>query len=113
MTEDAPVLSRPRPAVRQLWIERLDRLAQSGLAVAAFCRSEGVSTQALYYWKRKLAAGPPAPSENTHRLLPVLLPAPAPAVEVVLPSGTVLRLPPGCDLAFVRSLVETLGGAPC
>ncbi len=113
MTEEAAVLLPPRAAVRQLWIERLDRLAQSGLAVCAFCRSEGVSTQALYYWKRKLAAGSTAPSEITPRLLPVRLPASAAAVEVVLPSGAVLRLPPGCDLAFVRSLIETLGGAPC
>ena len=31
----------------------------------------------------------------------------------VLPSGTVLRLGSGCDLALVRSLVAALGGAPC
>ena len=34
-------------------------------------------------------------------------------VELVLPNGGVLRLAPGCDLAFVRSLVDALGGAPC
>jgi hypothetical protein len=31
----------------------------------------------------------------------------------VLPTGAILRLTPGADLAWVRSLVAALGGAPC
>jgi transposase len=113
MIEEAPAPARPRAAVRQLWSERLDRLAASGLSVVAFCRNEGVSTQALYYWKNKLSAGPTAQAESSPRLLPIHLPSPSVAVELVLPTGAVLRLPPGCDLAFVRSLVAALGEAPC
>jgi hypothetical protein len=41
-----------------------------------------------------------------------VLAAPAP-VELVLPGGVVLRLAPGCDLDFVRTLVAALGGRPC
>ena len=44
--------------------------------------------------------------------LPVRL-ASSPTVEIVLPNGATLRLSPGCDLAFVRSLVDALAGAPC
>jgi hypothetical protein len=74
----------------------------------------------FYSWKRRLAAEAPSPdAEQTSdgrpgpRLLPVrLAPAPAP-VELVLPGGAVVRVPPGCDLAFVRSLVEALGETPC
>ena len=47
------------------------------------------------------------------RLLPVTLQPAPPAIELVLSSGAVLRLPPGCDLAWVRSLVATLGEPPC
>jgi hypothetical protein len=36
---------------------------------------------------------------------------PLPPLEVVLPHGTVLRLTPGCDLGWVRSLVEAFRGA--
>jgi hypothetical protein len=39
--------------------------------------------------------------------------ASAPTVEIVLPGGATLRLSPGCDLAFVRSLIDALAGAPC
>lgn len=102
-----------RAAVRQAWSERLDRFVASRLSVVAFCRSEGVSTHAFYYWKRQLAPQTPTPADHIPRLVPVrVLAGPAP-VELVLPTGPVLRLAPGCDLAFVRCLVDTLGRDSC
>lgn len=103
---------RSRSAVRQGWQERLDRFRHAGLSVVAFCRREGISCQAFYYWKHKLAPQAVAPAGGA-RLLPVRLLAPPSPVEVVLPSGAVLRLGPDCDLAFVRSLVDALGRTPC
>ena len=112
MSEQVSAGSRSRATIRQVWVERLDRFATSGLSVVAFCRCEGVSGHSFYYWKHKLAAAAASATDGP-RLLPVrLLGTPSP-VEVVLSSGPVLRLPPGCDLAFVRSLVAALGGAPC
>jgi transposase len=104
---------RSRDAVRRRWLDRLDRFATAGLSVTAFCRSEGISSQAFYYWKHKLAAPAKAPAAEQPRLLPVRLLAPPTPVEVVLPDGPVLRLAPGCDLAFVRCLVAALGEPPC
>ena len=111
---------RSRGATRQLWVERLARFSTSGLRPAAFCAAEGVSLPSFYSWKRRLnAEGRSADTQATDdpasgpRLLPVRLrSAPAP-VELVLPGGTVLRIPPGSDLAFVRALVEALGAPPC
>jgi hypothetical protein len=110
---------RSRAATRQAWVERLARFSASGLSPAPFCTREGVSLPSFYAWKRRLATAaldpaiaPPA-GEAGPRLLPVRLPAPAAAPELVLPGGAVLRIPPGADLAWVRSLVEALGGAPC
>jgi len=106
--------SRSRAAVRQGWQERLERFRHCGLSVVAFCRREGISCQAFYYWKQKLADRAVAPAEGEGaRLLSVRLLAPPSPVEVALPSGAVLRLGPDCDLAFVRSLVDALGRAPC
>jgi transposase len=107
---------RSRASARQLWVERLDRFAASALSPAAFCAAEGVSLPSFYSWKRRLVAesqGPAAEHPTRARLLPVHLPATRAAVELVLPSGAVLRILPDCDLAFVRSLVETLGESPC
>ena len=112
--------ARSRAAARAAWAERLARFPGSRLSPAQFCAAEGVSLPSFYSWKRRLAAealGPDAgqaPGLDTGpRLLPVRLQAPAAPVEVVLPSGAVLRLTPGCDLAFVRLLLEALGALPC
>jgi hypothetical protein len=111
---------RSRAATRQTWVERLARFADSGLSPAQFCTQEGVSLPSFYAWKRRLAAEAldPVPASTAAgdtgpRLLPVRLPAPGALLELVLPRGAVLRIPPGADLAWVRSLVEALGGAPC
>ena len=113
-------LPRSRAATRQAWVERRARFAHAGLSPAQFCACEGVSLPSFYAWKRRLApeafdpaaAVPPA-GDPGPRLLPVRLPAATAPLELVLPSGAVLRIPPGCDLTWVRSLAEALGGAPC
>ena len=75
----------------------------------------GRPTPAFYAWRRRLHASPvrqairnAEPPADAH-FVPVRLLAPTP-VEVHLPGGASLRLAPGCDLDFVRSLVAALGG---
>jgi hypothetical protein len=105
---------RSRAFTREVWAERLARFPGSGLTAAEFCALEAVSLPSFYAWKRRLAAeAADSAVDRQPPLLPVRLPAPAPAVELVLTGGAVLRLPPGCDVAWVRSLVAALGGAPC
>ncbi len=102
---------RSRAATRQFWAERLARFAAADLSIADFCAAEGVSPNSFFYWKRQLAAPVPAPDPE-----PLFLPVrvgPATPIEVVLTNGTVLRIGPGCDLAYVRSLVTSLAGVPC
>jgi transposase len=102
---------RPDPALHTLWRERLLRFEHSGLSVSAFCDREGLSTASFYSWRRRLR-NDTLGSGDGPRFLPVRLVA-SPPIELVLPGGAVLRLMAGCDLAFVRSLVDSLGGAPC
>src|SRR4051812_9174248 len=95
-TPEIPEQSRkPREANRQEWAQRLARFDSSGMTVLDFCRAEGIASQSFYYWKRKLADPATAPSAAIPDFLPVRL-ASAPNVELVLPSGTTLRLSPGC-----------------
>jgi hypothetical protein len=103
----------PRSAdlsIRHLWEQRLQRFARSGLSVAAFCAREGVSSASFYAWRRRLGEAGPDP-----RFVPVRVVAAPPAapVEVVLPSGCVLRLAPGCDTAWLRELFDVLGVRSC
>src|SRR5262245_57714692 len=100
-----------REATRQLWADRLARFAPADLTVAAFCAGEGISVNSFFSWKRWLATPPRTPPGEPH-FLPIRV-TPAAPVEVALPTGAVLRIAPGCDLAFVRSLIDSLAGAPC
>jgi len=93
----------------------MERFHSSTATVAEFCAAEGVSVPAFYQWKRVLAAGDTPLSPGTvPAFVPVrIAPANAPAVELVLPSGAVLRFPPGTDPAAIAAVVRHLGGDPC
>src|SRR5271165_5720981 len=96
-----PPSLRSRAAARELWLDRLARFPSSGLTVAQFCALEAVSVPSFYSWRRRLAAeaNPQPPTADPQlRLLPVRLQTVAAVVELVLTTGTVLRLSPGCDL---------------
>ena len=102
---------RPDPALEALWQQRLLRFERCGLSISAFCDREGVSTPSFYAWRRRLRCAPRSDADGP-RFVPIHVLAAAP-LELVLPSGAILRLTAGCDLAFVRALVDSLGGAPC
>jgi hypothetical protein len=110
---------RSRAATREVWLDRLARFPASGLTVPQFCAVEAVSVPSFYSWKRRLAAealstaAPESASDLEPRLLPVRLQPSGLVVELVFPTGAVLRLPHGCDLAWVRSLVAALGDTSC
>jgi transposase-like protein len=106
---------RPDRATRQRWQQRLQRFRQSGLSVADFCAQEHVSPASFYAWRRRLQHAPTPPAADAPRLVPVRLvtpPASAP-VELLLPSGVMLRLSPDTDLLWLRQLLPLLGVAPC
>lgn len=97
-------------AVRQRWVERLARYHQSGQTVAVFCHTEAISVSNFYLWKRKLAVTDrPAP------LIPIQLTAtpPAESLELLLPSGTRLRLPADYSPHHLAILLTALETRPC
>jgi hypothetical protein len=105
---------RDSAATRQLWTDRLKRFRTAGQTVAAFCAAEGVSVPTFYQWKRRLARAAPSPASPT--VVPVRITTPDPtttAVEVLLPSGTLLRFAPGCDPGTIAAVLRQLGVAGC
>lgn len=110
---------RPVPALHDLWRQRLARFDSSGLSATAFCAREAISLPSFYAWRRRLcgttrpaSTADPAVLPADARFVSVRLLAPTP-VEVLLPCGATLRLAPGCDLDFVRTLVTALGDPSC
>jgi hypothetical protein len=106
--------------VREEWLDRISRFPLSGRTPAQFCAIEAVSLPSFYSWKRRFAAealrsdaGLDKPAPHAPSLLPLRLLGANASLELILASGLLLRIPPGADPAWVRSLVAALGGAPC
>ncbi len=111
---------RSRAFTREVWLDRLARFPSSGLTAAQFCALEVVSLPSFYAWKRRLAAEVPAPDTDpcpsnppAPRLLPVRLPSAGAPLELVLPSGAVLRISAGADETALRALLRLLGVPLC
>ena len=86
----------------------LRAFASSGLSQSAFCRREGLDPQRLRAWQRKLG------SSREPATFVEIAPRLAERVEVVLPSGVVVRVSESVDAAALRRIVDALESrAPC
>jgi transposase len=111
-----PAASRRDPAAtRRQWAERLDRFRRSGQTIAQFCAAEGVSPPSFYVWRRTLVDEVPSPESVTPTLVPIrLTPSPAGSpIEVVFPSGTVLRFPRDAQPEVIAAIVHAVETRPC
>lgn len=96
------------PQVAQRWRELIGAQAQSQLGVREFCSRHGLKPATFYVWRRRLSP----PDTPTTTFVPVRVVA-APAIEIVLPAGVVVRLPGGTDPVELARLVAELGARPC
>jgi transposase len=103
-------------ATRDEWAERVDRWQKSGLSIGKFAAREGIKPKQLTWWRWKLGAAPWAPPAAPEmRFLPVrVVEAGPPRVEVLLevalPNGRVVRVPPGFDPAMLESVLSIASG---
>jgi hypothetical protein len=119
MSEPLEPTPSPEPlGKRQLWQQRLQRFQNSGLSVKDFCASEGVSVPSFYSWKRRLAptaaGGCASGPGSSPSFIPLrLVPDAAAPLQLVLPSGVVLRVGPDCDEQLLCRILALLGVGPC
>jgi transposase len=112
----------------RLWRETVAAWRRSGQSVRAFCAARGLSEPSFYNWRRELARRdltPPEPAAAAPALkfVPVhVLPRvaapqgaspgdPPAALEVVLPSGLIVRAPAGVEPRLVAQLVAALAAS--
>lgn len=99
------------------WRDRVARWKASGLNVRAFCRAEGLSEPSFYSWRRTIAERDAitTTASSTPAFVPLtVVPAAAPpALELVLRSGHLLRIPHGCDPEQLRRVLAALEVASC
>jgi hypothetical protein len=107
----------PRSGQRDLKLERRWRLLigqweRSQQSVHEFCANHHITQASFYAWRREIALRNreriDAASAPTDAFVPVRVIPDAP-IEVVLPSGVVVRVPVGGDPATIARLVAALG----
>ncbi len=89
----------------ELWQSRMRRFQIGGMSVTQFCRVEGVSMPSFYQWRKRLAVS--LPKNGMPAFVPVRV-TQAAAVEIHLPNGARVCVPPG-DVASLRLAIETVG----
>ena len=89
-----------------LWRSRLQRFQSSGMTVVQFCRRERVSAPSFYQWRKRLATSHGTTSSPT--FVPLRLTRLASPVEIHLPNGARVCVPPG-DADALRIAVEAAG----
>ena len=107
----------PDPAREKAWRKRLARWKATDLTLREFCEREGVTPTAFAHWRKEIAARDARAAATTEpSFVPVhIVPtsAAAPALEVALPGGRVVRVPPEFDPAHLRAVVAALEGPAC
>jgi hypothetical protein len=98
----------------------LRRRERSDLTLVAFCEQEGLKPASYHYWRRKIgrrdrerpgAAAKSrrrstAPGGPTLARVRVIDDRPSAVVEIVVPSGLVVRVPEGVAIEHLRRVLE-------
>jgi hypothetical protein len=90
---------------------KLVALERSGMSLSAWCTQQNISPQRIYYWRDRLRQQP----STLPRLVEVAVqgrsaPVVSGPIEVVWPSGHVLRVPAAVGVAEV---LRAVGLGPC
>jgi len=108
-------MGRPRAGLDDYldWQERLNRFKSSGMTVEVFCDREGFSRTTFFRWVTLLRNGIPesiaaqaVPAEKP-KFLPLALKASP--LEIELPNGGLVRLPPGVDPTVAVEVIQAVG----
>ena len=89
---------------RLKWQQRIETQKDSGLSVSQFCQQHGCSASSFYQWRRKLGAPSPKPATEIsvpatrgvgafQQLIAKRPSGPVPSIDLVLPGGTIARVP--------------------
>jgi transposase-like protein len=114
---------RPESRTARLWLERVRLWQHSQLTARDYCQRHRLCQPSFYSWRRILrergligdgAQVTPAAATPAFLKVTVNTDAPvAPAIELVLGKGRLLRVRPGFDADLLRQLVRVLEEPSC
>ena len=108
---------RPNSKLEQFWRNTIGQWQRSGLSVCDICSERQLGQANFYAWRRELAKRDRTlqrdrASQPPLKFVPVQLRADA-LLEIALPDGLVVRVPPAVEPAAVAALVKALRASPC
>jgi transposase len=119
---------RRDPAREKFWRRTIRDQQRSGLSVRDFCQRQGLKDWTFRWWRQELArrdrVPSMAPASGQTEAAPVFLPVqvvdleavsptPTPPIEIVLPTGLIVRAPSGFDPRTLGHVLAVLEGRPC
>jgi transposase-like protein len=94
---------------RKFWEMAIETWQASGIPVRQFCRQEGLSEPSFYSWRRKLKKNKPKDKPASSDFVEVYLPGTgSPPLELVLKSGSVLRIGSSTDKELLSRVIGIL-----
>jgi hypothetical protein len=106
---------KPRdPQLEQFWRTTFAAWQRSGQSVRDFCFRRRLTQASFHAWRRTLRQRDQehAPAPALPRLVPLRV-VPTATLEVLLPSGMIVRVPDGADATAAANLVAALRATPC
>ena len=83
---------------------------RSGKSVARFCKDQGLTEQAFYFWRKRLRNQQPVRFALLETEAVRQQPATDVGLELVLATGERLRISAGVETAMLRRVLEALRG---
>lgn len=102
------VSEEERASNRARWERELGRWRGSGQSLSAWAREQGLSRDALEYWKRKVQGSNRGAAGGRLTLIPVAMPTVAAAPLELLLGTRRLVIPPGFDGDSLRRAIAVL-----
>lgn len=95
------------------WRKLIREASRSGLSIREFCRRRRLKERQFYVWQRRLKEGRTDHGRVTFALVSEEPAEMASGIELVLRSGTRLRIGRGVDEATLRTVLASVDREPC
>jgi transposase-like protein len=92
------------------WRAQMEAQERSGKSVARFCKDQGVTEQAFYFWRKRLRNQQPVRFAVLETEVVRQQVATEVGLELVLATGERLRIGAGVESATLRRVLEALRG---
>lgn len=94
----------------EYWREQVAQQERSGQNVKRFCEAQKITEQSFYVWRKRLQKQPPMRFALVETTPGERQPVGDAGLELILARGERLRINPGVDLAWLRTVLAVLRG---